>query len=194
MSVTVPPRQLETRLEFASPGTFEPLSWGRVVCWTVFAAAFGYIEASVVLYLRRYAGMPIGLDYPAILAARGLPFDSPHILALMRQVDVLNAELAREAATLLLLLGAAWGAGRTLREKWGLFAFTFAVWDITYYLWLALLTGFPHSLTATDIYYLIPVAWYGPVWFPLCVFMPVTLALALRLLRTPDRLKPAPLR
>ena len=162
----------------------QPLSWGRVLWWTVFAAAFGYVEAAVVAYLRRASGMASGLDYPAILAARGLPFDSPHLLNLIRQEGFLHAELAREAATLLLLFGAAWGAGRTLREKWGLFAYTFAVWDMTYYLWLLLLTGFPRSLAAIDIYYLIPVAWYGPVWFPLCVFMPVTLGLALRLLRT----------
>ena len=186
MSVTLTPPQLREKPPTAAMH-FEPLSWARLIWWTVFAAAFGYVEAAVVNYLRRYAGMAPGLDYPAILAARGLPFDSAHVLGLMRQVDVLNAELTREAATMLLLIGAAWAAGRTTREKWGLFAFTFAVWDLTYYLWLLILTGFPRSLTDTDLYFLIPWAWYGPVWFPVCLFMPAAIVLALWLLRTPGK-------
>ena len=156
---------------------------GRLAWWTLYAAAFGYVEALVVVYLRRLTGMPPGWDYPHIWAARGLPFTSAAIFAEMSRQGVLRTELTREAATLLLLLGAACAAGRTGRERLGLFLYTFAVWDLTYYLWLKLWTGFPQSLGATDIYFLLPLAWYGPVWFPVLVFMPATILLALRLLR-----------
>ena len=128
--------------------------------------------------------MPPGWDYPHIWAARGLPFTSAAIFAEMARQGVLRTELTREAATLILLLGAARAAGRTGRERLGLFLYTFAVWDLTYYVWLKLWTGFPQGLGATDIYFLLPLAWYGPVWFPVLVFMPATILIALRLLRT----------
>src|ERR1041384_3986001 len=139
MSLTLDSSQVDERIESLHPARFVPLSWGRLIWWTLYAAAFGYVEAAVVTYLRRMSGMPEGLDYPAIWALRGIPFDSAHILGLLKHEGVLDAELGREAATLLLLFGAAWGAGRTGREKWALFAHTFAIWDVTYYLWLALL-------------------------------------------------------
>ena len=157
--------------------------WARLGWWTLYAAAFGYVEALVVVYLRRLTGMPPGWDYPRIWAAHGLPFTSAAIFAEMARQGVLRTELTREAATLLLLLGAVCAAGRTGRERLGLLLYTFAVWDLTYYAWLKLWTGFPRGLGATDIYFLLPIAWYGPVWFPVLVFMPATIFTALRLLR-----------
>src|SRR5579862_8607212 len=118
--------------------------WQRLLWWTLFAAAFGYIEAAVVVYLRRALGMAPGLDYRQILAARRLDLTSANILNVMQRQGVLGLEVSREAATLLLLLGAACGAGRTTRERWGLFGYAFAVWDLAYYLALAVWIGFPH--------------------------------------------------
>jgi hypothetical protein len=157
--------------------------------WTVFGAAFGYTEAILVVYLRRLMGMPPGGDYRQFYGAHGLPFSSASVFAEMGRLGLLRLEVTREAATILLLVSAACAAGRTGRERLGVFAWTFAVWDLTYYLWLRLWTGFPAGLTTTDIYFLIPIAWYGPVWFPVLVFMPATLCLALWLLtrRTPPR-------
>lgn len=157
--------------------------WARLFWWMVFAAAFGYVEAAVVVYLRRATGMAPRLDYPTIFRQRGADFGPVGILKEMQRQGVLSIELCREAATILLLVGAAWAAGRTRREKWGIFGCTFALWDLTYYLFLALWIGFPHQLTDTDIYFLIPFAWYGPVWFPILVFMPILLFLSVRLLR-----------
>jgi hypothetical protein len=157
----------------------------RLLWWTVFAAAFGYMEAAVVIYLRRATGMAPGLDYPAIFQARQAPFHSAGILMEMRRQGVLSLELGREVATMLLLFGAAWAAGRTARERFGIFGYTFAVWDLSYYLYLMFWIGFPHSLSDTDIYFLIPIAWYGPVWFPVLVCMPLILAGSVRLLRAP---------
>jgi hypothetical protein len=155
----------------------------RLLGWTIYAAAFGYVEALVVVYLRRLMHMPAGWDYPRFWGAQGLPFNSHAIFTEMAHLGILHTEFTREAATIILLLGAACAAGQTGRERLGLFLYTFAVWDLTYYLWLWLWTGFPHGLGATDIYYLLPIAWYGPVWFPLLVFMPVTILAAVILLR-----------
>ena len=43
------------------------------------------------------------------------------------------------------------------------FFVAFTVWDLTYYLFLRVLTGWPTSLTDTDVFFLIPVPWLGPV-------------------------------
>ena len=48
----------------------------------------------------------------------------------------------------------------------GAFLLAFGLWDITYYVWLHLLSGFPRSLTTIDILFAIPSHWRGPVWAP----------------------------
>lgn len=162
-------------------------SWSRLFWWTVFAASFGYVEASVVVYLRRVMNMSMGLDYPVLFATRHAPFHPAGIFAELQRHDVLAIELGREAATLLLLLGAAWAAGQTRRQRWGIFGYTFAVWDLTYYLYLVLWIGFPRRLQDVDIYFLLPIPWYGPVWFPVLVCMPLILIASIRLMRAPIR-------
>jgi hypothetical protein len=166
-------------------------AWKRIAWWTLFAASFGYIEAAVVVYIRRLTGMAPGLDYPAILAARGLSFRSPAILTEIERYGILPLELSREAATLLLLFGAAWAGGRSLRERLAIFGYTFAVWDLGYYVFLAAWIGFPRRLTDTDIYFLLPTAWYGPVWFPTVIVMPTILLLCLRILLNEEQRLPA---
>ena len=155
--------------------------WIRLLWWTLYAAAFGYVEALVVVYIRRLGAFPPGLDYPAVWAARHLAWSGAAIVGEMRRMGTYDTEYGREIATLLLLLGPAMAAGRTGRERLGLYLFTFAIWDETYYLWLKLWTGFPQTLTATDVYFLVPIAWYGPVWFPVLVVMPALIMISLRL-------------
>ncbi len=165
-------------------------TWQRLLGWTLFAAAFGYTEAVVVVYIRRLLGEAAGLDYRQVFALKGMGFSSAAIAADMARHGILAIERSREVATLLLLLGAACGGGRTARERLALFLYTFAVWDMTYYLFLIPWTQFPTSLAATDIYFLVPLAWYGPVWFPALFVMPLMIVVALRLLigirRAPD--------
>lgn len=158
------------------------MNWAKLFWWTLYAAAFGYVEALVVVYIRRLGAMPPGLDYPAIWAQRHLAWNGAAIIGEMRRLGVYGTEYGREIATLVLLLGPAMAAGRSGRERLGLYLFTFAMWDETFYLWLKLWTGFPLSLTSTDIYFLVPIAWYGPVWFPVLVVMPALIAISLRLL------------
>ena len=159
----------------------------RLFWWTVFAAAFGYCEALVVVYIRRLCGMAPGLDYQQVWAARHLVWNGLSIIAEMTRLGVCQTEQTREIATLLLLIGPACAAGRTGRERLGIFLYTFAVWDETYYLFLKVWTGFPQSLTAADIYFLLPFAWFGPVWFPVLLVMPALIVLSLWLLGTRGR-------
>jgi hypothetical protein len=86
--------------------------------WTaVFGAAFGWVEAAVVVYLRR-------IVYPDGFALPLAPIE-PHLAAV---------ELGREAATLIMLAAVAMLAGRTRWQRFAAFIVAFGVWDLAYYL------------------------------------------------------------
>ncbi len=160
------------------------LPWLRIFGWTLFALSFGYTEAALVVYLRQLMGEGYGLDYRQIFAKKHLDFSSPSVASDMARHGFLALERSREIATLLLLAGAAWGGGQTGRERLAVFLYTFALWDESYYLFLLPWTGFPRSLSSTDLYFLVPIAWYGPVWLPILIVMPVLIFAALRLWRS----------
>jgi hypothetical protein len=166
----------------------------RLLGIVLLAAAFGYVEAATVAHIRRAMHIPDGWDYPRDWARNGVSFNSASISAQMFYA-IGAVELGREAATLLLLVGAAVAAGRTGMERLALFGLTFAGWDLTYYGWLRLFTGFPASLTDTDIYFLLPVPLYGPVLLPLLGMPLIAWASFVLLRREEDRiadLRPSP--
>ncbi len=155
----------------------------RLLWWAVFAAAFGVTEAAVVVYVRQLLGYAPGADYAEIWAARGQKLSAFAFATELGRRGLLGVELAREAGTMGLLFGAAMAGAGTARERLGVFCYTFALWDLTYYGYLLAFIGFPRSLTAIDVYFLIPITWYGPVWFPVCVVMPTLLWLGASLMR-----------
>jgi hypothetical protein len=117
---------------------------------SIFAVAMAWVEAAVVLDLR-------------VLVDRLQPYQPdplPHFGGLG------GAEIVREAATLVMLLAAGALAGERGRTRLAYSAFAFGVWDIFYYIFLVLLTGWPASLMDWDILFLIPVPWWGPVMAP----------------------------
>lgn len=133
-----------------------------------FALAFGHVEAAVVTYIRLAIGGtldPTASVDPLSLGAATFPW---------------QIEVSREAATLVMLAGVALAVARSLRDRIVVFLFAFALWDAQYYLSLRLLTGWPESLDAQDVYFLIPIAWTGPVWLPLLIDA-VIVAVTLRL-------------
>jgi hypothetical protein len=136
----------------------------KVVFLVVFAAAMAFVEAAVVVYLRALIGG--GPLFPM----KDLP---PGLLAM---------EIAREGATLIMLCCAAFLALRGGARRLGAFLLAFAVWDIFYYLWLYLSTGWPAGFGDWDILFLIPLPWVGPVWsvLLLCAGMLAFSALFLR--------------
>jgi hypothetical protein len=121
--------------------------------WTVimiFAVAMAYVEAAVVLYLR-------------VLVNQIDPYP-PNPLAVPGWL--VPTEIAREAATVTMLLAVGWLAGRTWRSRLGHFFIAFGVWDLFYYVFLRFLTGWPRTLLDWDILFLIPLPWWGPVLAP----------------------------
>jgi hypothetical protein len=151
----------------------------RIGWWTLFGLAFGVIEATVVIYIRKLIGIAPAAGYGAYVGGAWAGFGTGSISNVLHANGLLQVEMVREAATILLLTGAACGASPGLRERITLFCYTFAVWDLSYYLYLAIAAGFPRSLCTTDIYFLIPVSWVGPVWFPVLIVMPAMIGLSL---------------
>jgi hypothetical protein len=143
----------------------------NLVALLVFGTGFGYVEAAVVSYLRRL------LDYHADYSVVGqrvyldlgfIAFVTPSQPVL--GAGVTSAEVAREAATIVVLAAVAYLAARRWPARLAAFLVAFATWDLTYYLFLRVLTGWPASLLDTDVYFLIPVTWVGPVLTPVVIF------------------------
>jgi hypothetical protein len=124
----------------------------KVLLLVAFAIAMGYLEAAVVVYLRRLF-YPEGFGFPL----RGL------------SMPVGPIEVGREAATVVMLVSLAWLAENTRRGRFATFLLLFGVWDITYYFWLWVVVGWPSSLLTWDILFLIPLDWTGPVLAPVLV-------------------------
>ena len=141
---------------------------GKLLLLSAFGVAFGHIEAVVVVYIRRY------LDWVP------LPVDlGPEQLA---QVPgwLIVTEQTREVATIILLLALAALAGRIFLERVAVFLVAFGVWDIVYYISLRVMIGWPESLATQDCLFLIPKAWFAPVWFPLmCSVAMIVIAVVL---------------
>lgn len=134
--------------------------WKRIAWATAYALAMGYLEATVVVYLR------------------GLLNTTNAAVELHGYMGV---EIGREAATLVMLAAVGWLAGRTWRERGAYWAFAFGIWDMSYYLFLKVLIGWPGSFFSPDVLFLIPVRWSGPVLAPvlISVLMCATALLAL---------------
>ena len=137
----------------------------------LFGAAFGYLEAAVVSYLRVlheparlrfYPGRPPGDLFP-LLTLEQLRASGPV------QTQTLPIEIGREAATIIMLAAIALAVAGTAGQWAAAFVIAFGTWDITFYLFLKLLLGWPVSLFTWDILFLIPVPWVGPVMAPVLV-------------------------
>jgi hypothetical protein len=141
----------------------------RLTWLTVYAVAMAFLEAAVVVYLRAIY-YPSGFAFPLVVL--------PAPMAL--------TEIAREAATLAMILAVASLAAPDRWHAFLSFAWVFAIWDIFYYVWLWGLLRWPPSLLTPDILFLIPVPWVGPVLAPLIVSAGLLAGAAL-LLRAGDR-------
>lgn len=119
---------------------------------TIFAVAFGLVEAAVVVYTR-WLYYPNGFAFPVSVPP----------------IAFLKVELWRELATLAMLGAAGAMAGRGVWQKFAFFMWAFGVWDLFYYIWLNLFIGWPATLFDPDILFLIPVTWWGPVLSPCIV-------------------------
>jgi hypothetical protein len=129
----------------------------RLAIAMAFSIAFGYIEAAVVVYLRAIF-YPDGFAFPLAM------FDAT---ALGRRLMV--TEIGREAATLVLIVTAAWLFGVNRQERAAYSLLIFAVWDLFYYVWLKVLLDWPASIMDWDVLFLIPYIWASAVLYPVLV-------------------------
>lgn len=117
---------------------------------TLFCIAMAMLESSVVIYLRELY-YPTGFQFPLKATS----------------YTIAVTELFRELATLIMLLGIGMLAGKNKSERFAWFIYSFAIWDIFYYVFLYLIINWPLSLLDWDVLFLLPMMWVGPVWAPL---------------------------
>jgi hypothetical protein len=144
----------------------------------LFGVAFGLVEAAVVVYLRAaYEPLHQRL-HPGRAAGDLLPFIPLERLAAEGPafVDWRTTELAREAATLVMLAAAALAVARNGRQWFAAFVLAFGLWDIFYYVFLKVLIDWPASLLTWDILFLVPVPWVAPVLAPALVALVMVVA------------------
>jgi hypothetical protein len=118
------------------------LSW-----LAAYAIAMALVEAAIVVHLRHvyYPENPLALFPLRLLSA--------HDLAL---------ELAREFATVVMILAVAVLAVRGFVRRFAVFAFVFGLWDLCYYVWLKVYLDWPSQWLEWDVLFLIPWPWFGP--------------------------------
>jgi hypothetical protein len=155
------------------------LSWRRLAALAVFAAAFGFVEAAVVVYLRAAVGLLPG--YTGTLSQLQHSSQGYHQEQSISEFpqSLLTIELYRESATMVMLISAALLAASGTSARWAAFLWIFALWDIAYYAGLWATVRWPASLIDLDVLFLIPVPWIAQVWFPLLVSALTVLAIAL---------------
>jgi hypothetical protein len=137
----------------------------------LFGISFGYLEATVVVYLRAmYEPLRQRLN-PGRAPGELFPLTNPERIAkeAPESAKLVRIEIAREAATIIMLAAVALPVVGD-RPLWlPSFAIAFGVWDIFYYVFLKMLIGWPQSLLTWDVLFLIPVPWTGPVLAPVLV-------------------------
>ena len=92
---------------FAYRRTGLPLRWRQLIILASFAAAFGFVEAAVVVYLRAAIGLLPGyMGTFADLRHSSLSYTQASSLSQFPQ-SLLTIEVYREAATMVMLVGVA---------------------------------------------------------------------------------------
>jgi hypothetical protein len=142
--------------------------WLRLILLAGFGVSMAHLEAVVVVYLRKYLGIN----------------DSDSNIDSVDRISgrLLLIEKTREAATIIMLLVIAYLTGSGWIERSIFFLWTFAFWDLFYYLSLYILIKWPPRLSAMDVLFLIPVPWIAPVWFPVSVSVTTIAAILILLL------------
>jgi len=118
----------------------------------LFGIAMAHLEGVTVVYLRKALGI----------------FDSQSNREVLKKIPkhYIFIEKTRELATILMLVTLALLAGKTWLDMVVVFLWTFAFWDLFYYLSLYLLIKWPPSFATIDVLFLIPRPWIAPVWVP----------------------------
>jgi hypothetical protein len=132
----------------------------KIIVLVIFSIAMAALESAVVVYLRE-------LYYP----------DGFTVAFKLINEHILVIEIARELATLIMLMSIAYLIGHNRVDRFAYFLLSFAVWDIFYYVWLKVFIDWPTSIIDWDILFLIPITWLAPVLAPvICSLTMIVLA------------------
>ncbi len=134
----------------------------------VFGIAMAHLEGVTVVYLRRVLGIN----------------DSESNKESLKNISKQSIfiEKTREAATIVMLVTLALLVGETWIDTVVVFLWTFAFWDLFYYLSLYLLIKWPPKFTTIDVLFLIPRPWIAPVWIPIGISSITIIIIAVLLL------------
>ncbi len=119
----------------------------------IFGISMAHLEGITVVYLRGVFGINNSQTNKELL--KKIP---KHYIFI---------EKTREVATILMLVTIALLVGKTWVEMIVDFIWTFAFWDLFYYLSLYLTIKWPSNLATIDVLFLIPRPWIAPVWIPI---------------------------
>ena len=118
----------------------------------LFGISMAHLEGVTVVYLRRALGIIDSQSNKKVLEKN-----------LKRYIFI---EKTREVATILILVTLALLVGKTWLDMIVVFLWTFAFWDLFYYLSLYFLIKWPSNFATIDVLFLIPRPWIAPVWVP----------------------------
>jgi hypothetical protein len=127
----------------------------KFILLALFSIAMAHIEGVVVVYLRKALGVTESESNKVTLEK----FPKRYIFI----------ERTREVATIVMLLTLALLVGGSGLDKVIVFLWTFAIWDLFYYISLYILIKWPAKLTTIDVLFLIPRPWIAPVWVPISI-------------------------
>jgi len=141
----------------------------KFILLALFTIPMGLMEAIIVVYLRKLYYSE-GFSFPL----KSMPG------------ELLVLEIVREACTIIMLAVIAWLAGKNHWQRFAWFIYSFAIWDILYYVGLKIFLNWPASFFTWDILFLIPLPWISPVLAPLiCSFTMMLMAVVI--IRTQGR-------
>jgi hypothetical protein len=134
----------------------------------LFGISMAHFEGVVVVYLRKALGFT----------------DSKSNHEFLKEIpeELIFIEKTREVATIVMLVTLSILLGKTWLEMLIVFLWTFAFWDLFYYVSLYLLIKWPSSFTTIDVLFLIPRPWIAPVWVPIGISSVTIISIAMLLL------------
>ncbi|MBE9491234.1 MAG: hypothetical protein IMY67_13125 [Bacteroidetes bacterium] len=140
----------------------------KYVLLALFGIAMAHFEGVLVIYLRK----AIGIN------------DSQTNKEILKEIPkrIIFIEKTREVATIVMLVTLALLVGNNWLDTIIVFLWTFAFWDLFYYLSLYILIKWPSKLTTIDVLFLIPRPWIAPVWFPIGISLITIIIIAILLI------------
>ena len=134
----------------------------------LFGIGMAHLEGVTVVYLRKALGY----------------FDERSNTEVLKEIPkrIIFIEKTREVATILMLVTLALIVGKTWIDTVIVFLWTFAFWDLFYYLSLYILIKWPSNFTTIDVLFLIPRPWIAPVWVPIGISSITIITIAVLLL------------